>query len=83
MLQRLEAIQKDFNGAQSGKKKVSLADLIGIGGGAAIEKAAKNTGHNVQVPFTPGRTDASAAQTDGASFAVLEPAADGFPELLP
>jgi catalase-peroxidase len=78
VLQRLEAIQKDFNGAQSGGKKVSLADLIVLGGGAAIEQAAKSAGYNMQVPFTPGRTDASEAQTDAASFAPLEPAADGF-----
>ena len=78
VLKRLEGIQKDFNGAQSGGKKVSLADLIVLGGAAAIEQAAKKAGQNVQVPFTPGRTDASQAQTDVASFAVLEPAADGF-----
>jgi catalase-peroxidase len=78
VLQRLEGIQADFNRAQSGGKQVSLADLIVLGGGAAIEQAAKNAGHDVQVPFTPGRTDASQAQTDVASFAVLEPTADGF-----
>jgi catalase-peroxidase len=78
VLQRLEVIQKDFNGTQSGKKKVSLADLIVLGGGAAIEEAAKNAGYAVQVPFTPGRTDASQQQTDVKSFAVLEPTADGF-----
>jgi catalase-peroxidase len=79
VLQRLEGVQKDFNGAQSGgKKKVSLADLIVLGGGAAIEQAAKKAGYDVQVPFTPGRVDASEAQTDAASFAVLEPTADGF-----
>ncbi len=78
VLQRLEGIQKDFNRAQSGGKKVSLADLIVLGGSAAIEQAAKKAGHNVQVPFTPGRADASQAQTDAASFAVLEPTADGF-----
>ena len=78
VLQRLEGIQKDFNGASSGGKQVSLADLIVLGGGAAIEQAAKNAGYEVQVPFTPGRTDASQAQTDVASFAVLEPTADGF-----
>ena len=77
VLQGLEGIQKDFNG-QSGKKKVSLADLIVLGGGAAIEQAAKSAGYNVQVPFTPGRADASDAQTDVASFAPLEPTADGF-----
>ena len=75
---RLESIQKDFNGAQSGGKKVSMADLIVLGGGAGIEKAAKNAGYDVVVPFTPGRTDASQEQTDVASFAYLEPAADGF-----
>jgi catalase-peroxidase len=78
VLQTLEGIQKEFNSAQSGGKKVSLADLIVLGGCAAVEKAAKNAGHDVQVPFTPGRTDASQEQTDAASFAVLEPAADGF-----
>jgi catalase-peroxidase len=74
----LEAIRKDFNAAQSGEKKVSLADLIVLGGCAAIEEAAKKAGHNVKVGFSPGRTDASQEQTDVASFAVLEPAADGF-----
>ena len=78
VLQSLEGIQKDFNRAQTGGKKVSLADLIVLGGAAAIEQAAKQAGHDVQVPFTPGRTDASQAQTDVASFAVLEPTADGF-----
>jgi catalase-peroxidase len=78
VLQRLEAIQQDFNRAQSGGKKVSLADLVVIGGNAAVEQAAKNAGHDVKVPFTPGRTDASQEQTDVASFAVLEPTADGF-----
>ena len=79
VLQRLEGIQKDFNRAQSAmKKKVSLADLIVLGGAAAIEQAAKSAGSNVVVPFTPGRTDASEAQTDVASFAPLEPSADGF-----
>ena len=78
MLKRLERIQKDFNRAQSGGKKVSLADLIVLGGSAAIEQAAKKAGHDVQVPFTPGRTDASQEQTDVNSFAVLEPTADGF-----
>jgi catalase-peroxidase len=75
----LEKIQKDFNGAQSrGKKKVSLADVIVLGGCAAVEAAAKNGGHDVQVPFAPGRTDAAQEMTDTASFAVLEPTADGF-----
>ena len=78
VLKRLEAIQKDWNGAQSGGKKVSLADLIVLGGAAAVEQAAKKGGHDVKIPFTPGRTDASQAQTDVASFAVLEPTADGF-----
>ena len=78
VLQALEAIQKDFNRAQSGGKKVSLADLIVLGGCAAVEKAAKNAGHDVKVPFSPGRTDASQKQTDVDSFAVLEPTADGF-----
>ena len=78
VLKGLEAIQKDWNGAQSGGKKVSLADLIVLGGAAAVEQAAKKGGHDVKIPFTPGRTDASQAQTDVASFAVLEPTADGF-----
>jgi catalase-peroxidase len=78
VLQRLEAIQRDFNRAPAGGKKVSLADLIVLGGGAAIEEAARKAGQAVQVPFTPGRTDASQAQTDVGSFAVLEPTADGF-----
>ena len=78
VLQTLEAIQKEFNGAQSGGKKVSLADLIVLGGCAAVEAAAKKAGHDVTVPFTPGRTDASQEQTDVESFAVLEPIADGF-----
>ena len=78
VLQKLEAIQTDFNAAQSGGKKVSLADLIVLGGCAAVEAAAKKAGHDVKVPFAPGRTDASQAQTDVESFAVLEPAADGF-----
>ena len=77
-LQTLEEIRKEFNGAQSGGKKVSLADLIVLGGCAAVEKAAKDAGHDVTVPFTPGRTDASQEQTDAASFTVLEPLADGF-----
>jgi catalase-peroxidase len=74
----LEAIQKDFNSAQSGGKKVSLADLIVLGGCAAIEEAATRAGHDIKVPFAPGRMDASQEQTDVASFAVLEPTADGF-----
>jgi catalase-peroxidase len=78
VLQTLEGIQKEFNSAQSGGKKVSLADLIVLGGCAGVEQAAKNAGHDVTVPFTPGRTDASQEQTDVASFAALKPAADGF-----
>jgi catalase-peroxidase len=78
VLQTLESIQNDFNNAQSGGKKISLADLIVLGGCAAVEQAAKNAGHDVQVPFTPGRTDASQEQTDADSFAVLEPTTDGF-----
>jgi catalase-peroxidase len=78
VLAALEAIQEEFNSAQSGNKKVSLADLIVLGGCAAVEAAAKKAGHDVKVPFTPGRTDASQEQTDVESFAVLEPAADGF-----
>ena len=82
VLQTLEAIQKEFNASQSGGKKVSLADLIVLGGGAAIEKAAKDAGHDVKVPFTPGRMDASQEQTDVESFAPLEPNADGFRNYL-
>jgi catalase-peroxidase len=78
VLETLEGIQQEFNGAQSGGKKVSLADLIVLGGCAAVEQAAKNAGHNVTVPFAPGRTDALQEQTDVESFAVLEPIADGF-----
>jgi catalase-peroxidase len=78
VLQKLEAIQKEFNASASGGKKVSLADLIVLGGGAAIEKAAKAAGQDVKVPFTPGRMDASQEQTDTDSFAPLEPRADGF-----
>lgn len=77
-LEKLEAIQAEFNAAQTGDKKVSLADLIVLGGSAGVEKAAKDAGHNVTVPFTPGRTDASQDQTDVHSFAVLEPTVDGF-----
>ena len=82
VLQRLEAIQQDFNSSQSGGKKVSLADLIVLAGCAGVEQAAKNAGHDVTVPFTPGRTDASQEQTDVDSFAVLEPTADGFRNYL-
>ncbi|MFZ6815091.1 catalase/peroxidase HPI [Undibacterium sp. Rencai35W] len=78
VLAKLEAIQNDFNTAQSGGKKISLADLIVLGGSAAVEAAAKKAGHDVKVSFTPGRTDASQDQTDVESFAVLEPIADGF-----
>jgi catalase-peroxidase len=81
-LKTLEAIQSAFNGAATGGKKVSLADLIVLGGCAAIEQAAKNAGHTVTVPFTPGRMDASQKQTDAESFAVLEPIADGFRNYL-
>jgi catalase-peroxidase len=78
VLAALEGIQEAFNGAQSGGKKVSLADLIVLGGCAAVEQAAREAGHDVTVPFTPGRTDASQDQTDVESFEPLEPAADGF-----
>jgi catalase-peroxidase len=82
VLKVLESIQQTFNSAQSGGKQVSLADLIVLGGCAAVEQAAKNAGVNVTVPFAPGRTDASQEQTDVASFAVLEPVADGFRNYL-
>src|SRR5437588_982623 len=82
VLQRLEAIQKEFNASQSGGKKVSLADLIVLAGCAAVEKAAKGAGHDVKVPFTPGRTDATQEQTDVESFAPLEQTADGFRNYL-
>jgi catalase-peroxidase len=82
VLKTLEQIQKAFNKTATGGKKVSLADLIVLAGCAGIEQAAKNAGHKVTVPFTPGRMDASAAQTDAASFAVLEPKADGFRNYL-
>ncbi len=82
VLKTLEGIQQAFNGAQSGGKKVSLADLIVLAGCAGIEQAAKNAGHRVTVPFTPGRMDASLKQTDVDSFAVLEPIADGFRNYL-
>ena len=83
VLETLEAIQKSFNGAQSGKKMVSIADVIVLGGCSAIEQAAKNAGQDVQVPFTPGRTDATQEQTDVESLSFLEPAADGFRNYLP
>ena len=81
VLPKLEAIQKEFNGG-AGKKKVSLADLIVLGGNAAVEEAAKKAGHEVKVPFSPGRTDASQEQTDVQSFAAMEPKADGFRNYL-
>ena len=82
VLQKLETIQKEFNAAAAGGRKVSLADLIVLGGGAAIEKAAKDAGLTLQVPFTPGRTDAAQEQTDVSSFAPLEPVAEGFRNYL-
>jgi catalase-peroxidase len=82
VLKTLEGIRSEFNAAQSGGKKVSLADLIVLAGCAGVEKAAKNAGHEMMVPFTPGRMDASPEQTDAASFAVLEPLADGFRNYL-
>jgi catalase-peroxidase len=85
VLQKLEAIQKDFNASQSNGnrgKKISLADLIVLGGCAAVEEAAKKAGHEVKIAFTPGRTDASQEQTDVHSFAVMEPIADGFRNYL-
>jgi catalase-peroxidase len=78
VLKTLEDIQSAFNSSQSGGKEVSLADLIVLAGCAGVEQAAKNAGHNVTAPFTPGRMDASQEQTDAASFAVLEPIVDGF-----
>ncbi|TSD63332.1 catalase/peroxidase HPI [Inquilinus sp. KBS0705] len=82
VLQTLEGIQAAFNNAQQGNKRVSLADLIVLGGNAGIEQAAKNAGYTITVPFTPGRTDASQEQTDVESFSVMEPAADGFRNYL-
>ena len=82
VLKKLGEIQKEYNDSQSGGKRISLADLIVLGGCAGVEKAAKNAGHTVNVPFTPGRTDASQEHTDVDSFAVLEPAADGFRNYL-
>jgi catalase-peroxidase len=82
VLEVLESIQRDFNSVQSGNKRVSLADLIVLGGCAAVEQAARNAGHDVTVPFTPGRMDASQEQTDVEAFAVLEPIADGFRNYL-
>src|SRR5207253_2074918 len=82
VLQTLEKIQNEFNGSQAGAKKVSLADVIVLGGCAAVEAAAKKGGHDVKVPFAPGRTDASQDMTDVESFAVLELTADGFRNYL-
>jgi catalase-peroxidase len=82
VLQTLEQIQTQFNSSQTGGKRISLADLIVLGGCAAVEQAAKNGGHDIMVPFTPGRTDASQEQTDVESFSVLEPTADGFRNYL-
>jgi len=82
VLQTLEGIQQDFNSAQTGEKRVSLADLIVLGGSAAVEQAAKKAGYDVSVPFTPGRTDVSQEQTDELTFTVMEPAADGFRNYL-
>ena len=82
VLEMLGAIQKEFNASQAGGKKVSFADLIVIGGDAAVEAAAKKAGHDVKVPFSPGRTDASQDQTDITSFAVMEPVADAFRNYL-
>jgi catalase-peroxidase len=82
VLEALDRIREDFNGAQSGGKRVSLADLIVLGGCAAVEQAAKDAGHDVTVPFTPGRTDASQEETDVESFAVLEPKFDAFRNYL-
>ena len=82
MLATLEGIQQDFNGAQTGGKHVSLADLIVLAGSAAVEQAAKEAGFEVTVPFAPGRTDATQDQTDVESFRVLEPRADGFRNYL-
>ncbi len=82
VLAKLEQVREEFNGAQAGGKKVSLADLIVLGGCAAVEQAAKNAGQDIVVPFTPGRTDATQKQTDAASLAYLEPSADGFRNYL-
>jgi catalase-peroxidase len=82
VLQSLTEIQQEFNGSQSGGKKISLADLIVLAGCAAVEQAAKNAGYDVTVPFTPGRTDASQEQTDAEAFEPLEPVADGFRNYL-
>src|SRR6202012_922103 len=82
VLETLEGIQREFNGAHAGGEQVSLADLIVLAGCAGVEKAPKNAGHDVKVPFTPGRPDASQGQTDVESFAPLEPTADGFRNYL-
>ena len=82
VLETLESVQREFNSAQSGNKKISMADLIVLGGSAGIEAAAKKAGHDIEVPFTPGRTDASQEMTDVDSFAVLEPQTDGFRNFL-
>ena len=82
MLETLEGVRAAFNAGQAGGKRVSLADLIVLGGNAAVEQAARDAGHAVEVPFAPGRTDASEAQTDVEAFAVLEPVADGFRNYL-
>ena len=82
VLETLESVQREFNSAQSGNKKISMADLIVLGGSAGIEAAAKKAGHDIEVPFTPGRTDASQEMTDVDSFAVLEPKTDGFRNFL-
>ena len=82
MLKKLEDIREEFNSVQTGSKKVSLADLIVLAGCAGVEKAAKDAGIEIRVPFTPGRMDASQDQTDTESFSVLEPAADGFRNYL-
>jgi catalase-peroxidase len=82
VLRTLEGIRQSFNSAQAGGKRISLADLIVLAGGVGVEQAAKNAGYDVEVPFAPGRTDASAEQTDVESFAVLEPKADGFRNYL-
>ena len=82
VLRKLEAVRKEFDAAQSGGKRISLADLIVLAGCAAVEEAARKAGHDIEVPFSPGRTDASQEQTDAESFAVLEPRADGFRNYL-
>jgi catalase-peroxidase len=83
VLETLERVQREFNDSQTAGKRVSLADVIVLGGCAAVEQAARNAGHDITVPFTPGRTDASQEQTDVESFSVLQPRADGFRSYLP